>query len=137
MITLILFSVFHLQTFAQSFEPGVWKDSSQFTVNGVPLPNDKKEECITKEQAKDVKQTITHDLKKIGCSIAKWKVTGPKLEAVLDCETDQLTAQGTVKGSFTKKSYELRGEATGMIKDIFPAEATLKLSGKRLRACGS
>jgi len=130
----ILILLVSIQASAQSIEPGLWKDTSQFIVNGLPLPHEE-EECITKEQAKDVKTAITKDLKKIGCSISKWKVTGANLEASLNCETDEIEATGVVKGKFTKKSYELNGEAEGTIKDVIPATAVVKLKGQWAGAC--
>lgn len=133
-MTILLF-LLHLQSFAQSIEPGLWKDSSQFIVNGLPLPHENQEECITKEQAKDVKTAITKDLKKIGCSISNWKVKDSTLEASLNCETDEIEATGVVKGKFTKKSYELNGEAEGTIKEIVPATAVVKLRGQWAGAC--
>jgi hypothetical protein len=135
MITLLILLGLHLQSSAQSIEPGVWKDSSQFEVNGLPLPNEAKEECITKDQAKDVKMTIAKDLKKLGCAIATWKVTGTRLEAALKCKNDELNATGIIQGKITKKSYDLNGEAQGTIKDVLPANAILKLRGEWLRAC--
>jgi hypothetical protein len=138
-VTTLLFLLgIHVQASAQSIEPGVWKDSSKFTVNGLPIPNDEKEECITQEQAKDVKTAIAKDLKKIGCSITKWKVDGARLEASLKCKNDEMEveATGTVKGKFSKKSYELDGEAGGTIKEVLPANAVVRLRGVWARPCG-
>src|SRR4051812_13757359 len=102
-MTFLMFLFFsQVNSHAQSIDPGIWKDSSQFTVNDLPMPNDAKEECITPEQSKDVKLTIAKDLKKIGCSISKWKVNGQQLEASLNCQSEQINATGTVTGKFTK-----------------------------------
>lgn len=135
MTILILLLNFHFPSFAQSIEPGLWKDNSRFIVNGLTLPHGEQEECITKEQAKDVRTAITKDLKKIGCLISKWKTKGSSIEASLNCKTDEIEASGVVKGNFTKKSYELNGEAEGSIKEVLPATATVRLRGQWMGAC--
>lgn len=118
------------QVAAQSIDPGLWRDKSSFTVNGIPLPSKKQEECIRADQAKDVKSAIIKDLKAHGCELTKWTVKGSKLEASLKCDSDDLEASGTLKGQFSKKSYSLDGEAEGTYQQMLPAKAELKLRGE-------
>lgn len=120
--------------FAQNMQPGLWRAKTVLALNGIPLPASEDEECITKEETKDAKQTITDELKKKGCSLTKWDLKGKKLEAALKCQNNDLQAEGTLKGTVTEKSYALKGEAEGTFKMI-PSFATLDLSGKWLKTC--
>lgn len=121
--------------FAQSLDPGVWEAKSSFKLNGVPLPGGEDQECVTAADAKDAKITIGKELKKRGCEITKWDVKGKNLTASLKCENDDMDATGTIKGTFTAKSYSLSGEAQGTYQKLLPAEATLKLDGRWLKKC--
>lgn len=132
----IIFVLLLLSSFvqAQSLQAGLWRAKSSFDVNGIPLPDSEDEECISGELAKDVKATISKELKKKGCDLTKWSVKGQKLEASLKCNKDDLDATGTLKGTVTSKSYSLNGEAEGSYKMI-PSFATLKLTGKWVKSC--
>jgi hypothetical protein len=120
---------------AQSLEPGMWKAKTSFKLNGIPLPSSEHEECITPSEAKDVKSTITKELQKNKCELTKWNVKGKKLEASLECKSDELDAKGNLHGQFSKKSYELQGEAKGTYQNVLPSSATVQLSGQWVKAC--
>jgi len=132
-ITAILF--FSVQSFAQSFEAGLWKSKESLHLNGIPLPSSSDEECITKAQAKDAKATIAKELKKKGCSLTKWVLKNKKLDAAIKCNNDDMDATGHLSGPFSSTSYELTGEAKGTYKGVLPAVAELKLSGQRVSGC--
>lgn len=132
-IAMILFSSSLLQ--AQSLEPGVWKAKTSFKLNGVPLPSSEDEECVSAGEAKDAKATIAKELKKKGCELTKWTIKGKKLEASLVCKSDELEAKGNLRGEFSKKSYELQGDAKGTYQNVLPSTATVQLSGQWVKAC--
>jgi hypothetical protein len=122
------------KAYAQVLTPGIWKAKSSFKLNGLPLPGNDEEECITGDQAKDVKKTIEKGIKEKGCVLTKWKVKGSKLEASLSCQGKNLKAEGHLQGDVSPKSYNLSGEATGSLKG-FPTFADIKLSGVWVKAC--
>lgn len=124
-------------SFAQALEAGLWKAKSDFSINGLPLPSNENEECITKDEVKDIKATITKDLRKNNCTLDTWKAHAGKLEASLTCKSDGLEATGKIRGSYTTKSYDLAGEANGTYQKSIPASAKLKLKGQWTKTCGS
>lgn len=133
LITSILFATF--QVSAVSFEPGLWKSKESFKLNGIPLPSSEGEECLTKEQTKDAKATIETELQKKGCTLTKWSLKNKKLEASLKCDNKDMNATGNLSGDFSRKSYDLTGEAKGKYKNAIPASAKLKLTGQWVSAC--
>ena len=134
---IILLSIFGfgMPALAQSLTPGVWKAQTSFKLNGIPLPPSDSEECVSKESAKDVKATISKELKKKGCELTKWKLKGEKLEAALTCQSDDLNAKGKITGKVTSKKYALNGEAEGTYKNMIPSSATLTLNGQWDKPC--
>lgn len=119
---------------AQNMQAGLWKAKSNFELNGLPLPATENEECISKDLAKDPKKTISKELTKRGCVITKWTMKGKKLEASLKCQKDDIEAQGTLAGTVTQKSYDLKGDAEGSFKGI-PSFAKLNLTGQWTKPC--
>lgn len=126
--------VFSPSAFAQNMKPGLWQAKTSLSLNGLQLPASEDQECITAQEAKNAKETISRELKKKGCELTQWNLKGKSLEAKLKCEKDDLKAQGTLKGSVTDKSYELKGDAEGSFKSI-PSFASLDLKGKWLKEC--
>lgn len=120
---------------AQSLEPGLWKAKTTFKVGDLSLPPSEDEECISTAEAKDAKGTITKELKRNGCKLLTWKVTGSQLEVSLTCTNEQIDAKGTLRGHFSAKNYELNGDAEGTYQGVIPATATLKLTGQWAKAC--
>lgn len=120
---------------AQTLEPGLWKTSTSLDLNGIPLPDSDDEECITKDQTKDVKTTIEKGLKRKGCTLTKWMMKGEKLKASLNCKNNDVDAVGKLTGTVTKKSYDLHAEAQGKYKGTIPATAEIKLTGQWVKKC--
>lgn len=114
---------------AQTFETGFWKSKTSLELNGIPLPDSDDQDCITKDQIKDVKGTIEKGLKKKGCTLNSWNVTNNNLKASLTCKNKDVDATGEITGTITKKSYDLKAEAKGKYKDAIPATADIKLTG--------
>ncbi len=138
LILVWLFSFGALITFnlqAQVLEPGLWKIKTNFKLNGIAIPKSDEEECVTAAEAKDAKKTVTNDLKRNDCELKNWKVYGKNIEASISCATSAYEAEGTLKGTFTKKSYELIGDAKGTVEGIIPTVASIKLNGAWLKAC--
>jgi hypothetical protein len=133
LIAALLFLSFQLQ--AQSFEPGLWSTKESVQLNGLPLPSSSNKDCINESQAKDAKATIEKGLKNQGCSLTKWVVKNKKLDAAIKCKNDDIDAVGTLKGSFTVKSYDLTGEAKGKFRRLLPAVAELSLTGQWTQEC--
>ena len=132
-MTSFLLTALHVS--AESFTPGLWKSKESLTLNGIPLPSSEGEECLTKAQTKDAKVTIEKELQKKGCSLTKWSLKNKKLEASIKCDNDDMEATGNLRGDFSSKSYELKGEAKGKYKKALPAVAQLKLSGQWMKSC--
>ena len=128
-------SLLALSAQAQSLQAGLWKTKSVFVVSGVTLPSSEGEDCVTTEEAKDIKLTITKELKKNGCTLESWKTKASSLEASLTCKNDQLDAKGTLGGPFTTKTYTLAGKAKGVIHGSIPASADIKLTGVWTKEC--
>ena len=121
--------------FAQALQPGLWKTKSVFTVSGITLPSSNGEDCVTAEEAKDIKLTITKELKKNGCNLDSWKIKNSHLDAALTCKNDQLDAKGALSGIYTSKSYSLSGKANGVIQGSLPASAEIQLVGTWSKEC--
>ncbi|KHD88347.1 MAG: hypothetical protein OM95_09385 [Bdellovibrio sp. ArHS] len=131
----IILTVF-LTSFAQAqkLEPGLWKTKSVLILNGIPLPPAENEECISSTQTKNLKETITKELKKNDCQLNHWQLKGMQLQASLSCQKSEFNAKGTLRGKVTAKSYDLSGEAEGTY-NVIPSQATLKLTGRWTRVC--
>ncbi len=135
LILLVLLSFFGLAAKSQSIQNGIWKGRVSFNLNGIQLPTKEDEDCILPHEAQDIKTSIVKNLKKNGCSLMTWKVKNQNLEASLKCKNKDLDATGRLKGVFSKKSYNLKGEVQGTFKEMLPASATLELQGEWLKAC--
>lgn len=131
----ILILILSFQVHAQNLQPGLWKTKTSFKLNGVPLPASEKEECVSAQDTKDAKASISEELKKNKCELTKWKVKGKNLEAALKCDSDEVNAEGDLRGQFTNKSYNLQGEAKGTYQGVLPSTATVKLEGQWVSAC--
>lgn len=134
----VIFTILLLTTTqlpAQSMDPGLWKTQESVKLNGLPLPSPDAEECITASQARDAKATITQELKKHGCTVTKWNIKNQKLDATLNCDNETFTATGKLEGTFSRRSYRLKGEATGTFQQMLPAMASFELSGQWQRTC--
>lgn len=125
----------NLSVQAQTLKPGVWKGKVTFRVNGIPLPSTQDEDCILPHEVKNIKSSISKNLKKRGCSLTKWDIKGQKLEAALICKNKELDATGSMHGNFTEKHYKLEGEASGTYREMLPASATLVLQGDWVKTC--
>lgn len=132
-----VFSLISLASQAQSLTPGIWKTKTSFKLSGISLPSKEEVSCITEDEAKDAKTTITDGLKKQGCELNKWEVKNNKLQAALSCKNKDLEATGQIHGQFSKKSYSLDGEAEGTYKSAIPASATIRLTGQWVKKCGT
>lgn len=123
------------ELYAQSFEPGIWKSKESIKLNGLPFPAPDGEECISAAQAGDARAAIAAELKRIDCSITKWDAKNQKLELSVSCDNKNFSATGNLKGSFTRKNYDLRGDANGSIRQTIPAVVEMHLTGQWQRAC--
>ena len=134
----ILFSVLFIfvqYALSQTMEPGLWKSKESFELAGLNLPSTNGEECVTEGQAKNAKSTIEKELKKQGCTLTKWAVKNEKLDASVTCKNADLDATGDLRGDFSKKNYDLKGEVQGKYKKALPAVAKINLTGHWVKAC--
>ena len=136
-ITIIIFTIsfFVITIHAQSLQPGIWKVKSDIKLNGISLPTESVEDCITVAEAKDAKTTVAKELKRNECLIKSWKIKGQNLTAKISCASREIQADGILTGQFTKKSYILSGNATGTYQNLIPSVAHLKLEGVWISAC--
>lgn len=134
-LILILLNLFVFTVSAQSLQPGIWKVKTVFKLNGIPLPTQDDQECISASEAKDAKSTIAKELKRNDCEIKTWKIAGKNLETKISCSGSDVKAEGVLKGQFTAKSYRLTGKAEGTYQDIIPSVASLSLAGDWVKDC--
>lgn len=120
--------------FAHAIQPGIWRAENSVKLNGIPLPGSENEECISKSKARDLKATITKDLKDKGCELTQWKVKSKKLDAALRCKNEDIDASGKLAGDVTDKMYDLKGEASGKWKAI-PATVAVHMKGNWVSGC--
>lgn len=134
--TILFFAVLTMSVFAnaQSLTPGHWKTKTLMVLNGFALPDPDSDECLSQEDATDIKARIEQELQSKGCALTKWTVRGSSITSTIACETDTFRATGTLAGQFTSKSYNIKGEAKGFVT-IFPAKAQVSLSGVWVGAC--
>lgn len=127
----LLFIFFFVSVSASAFSmsPGLWTSTVAFELNGISLPHKKSQACISAEQAKNPKSTISQGLKKQGCELKKWNLKGIHLSAEVICKNEKMEAQGKLKGTITTNSYNIKGNAQGTYKSTIPSVATIKLSG--------
>ena len=130
----ILLTFFASPLLAHSVKPGIWRAETAFELNGIPMPNEVIQECVSKTQASDLKATIAKDLKEKGCELTDWNVKGQKLAAALKCRSGEIQATGNLSGELTDKRYDLKGQARGTWNTI-PTTATVKLTGKWVSDC--
>jgi hypothetical protein len=130
-----LFILLSLKAFSQSMKPGLWKTTTAFKLNGIPLPTKDSDGCVSAKEAKDAKKTITDGLKKDGCELTKWEIQSGNLQASLSCKNKDIEAKGDLHGKFTEKHYELEGDATGTYMNAIPSAATVRLTGTWVKSC--
>ena len=98
------------------------------------MPESKNQECVSTAQAKDIKGTLSKELKKHGCSVTKWTAKGKQVEIAIQCDKSGLVAKGNLRGTVEPKNYNLSGEAEGTFQQI-PSQASVSLKGKWLKIC--
>lgn len=119
---------------ANSIHPGIWKASSQVHLNSISLPSTETEECVSKKDAKDLKTTLSKDLKEKGCELTEWLIKKNKLTAGLKCKNDDIDAEGQLQGRVDAKSYELTGDARGHYNGM-RASVEVKFTGQYVGPC--
>lgn len=127
--TIIFLCLFGLMATATSMQPGTWKSVTSFRLNGIQVPSNESQACVSASEASDVKSTIGRGLKKDGCDLTKWDLKGTQLSASVSCKNKDIEADGNLKGTVTAKSYNLEGDAQGVYKNTIPSVAKLKLTG--------
>lgn len=120
---------------AQTLDSGLWKTQTSFKLNGISLPAKEHEDCVSAEEAKDVKSTIVKALEKESCELTQWEVKKGKLKASLSCQNKDVDAKGKIHGQVSSKSYSLEGEAEGTYKKVIPSTVTVKISGQWIKKC--
>lgn len=137
MKTLFIILLISFPLMAQKLEPGTWKSQSRVKLNGFPLPSENEANCITKDELKNPKQTIEEALEKNKCKLTKWSMKKNNVSASVICDNDDFKASGVIAGNFSKKSYDLEGEASGVHDIIGKTRAEIKLTGEWTGACES
>jgi hypothetical protein len=129
-----VFAILFSQANAQAVNPGLWQVQSNFEVSGLALPESKSEECVSAEDAKDLKTSLARELGKSGCVATKWVHEGEKVDISLKCNKSGLEAAGNLQGVVKAKSYQISGTAEGTFQNI-PATADIRLTGQWLKSC--
>ncbi len=130
-----LVSLLAFQMTAHALQPGLWKSTTTFRLNGIPMPNSHDENCFSPSQAKDTKSAIEEELKKKGCSLDNWILKNQKLTADLNCNNKDVEAHGKLTGDITQTKFEIKGNAKGKYKRFLPSVAAVTLSGERVGTC--
>lgn len=115
--------------------PGIWKSKAKVELLGIPLPDNEKKECVRPKDIKNLKNAVSDSLDKYGCTLKQWKLKKQKLDAKIECKTDDLNADGNLTGTITEKNYELTGTAKGHYKSKIPTKAEFTINGEWLGPC--
>lgn len=126
---LFILPLFGINTQAISMRPGQWKSTTSFKLNGIQLPKNESQGCVSPKQASDIQTTLTKGLQKDGCELKKWNLKGTHLQAEVSCQNKDIAAEGKISGTVTEKSYNLEGNAQGIYKNAIPSVATITLTG--------
>ncbi|VXC98123.1 conserved exported hypothetical protein [Enterobacterales bacterium 8AC] len=123
-----------------SIEPGLWRDGGTIMFNGQALTNspkdDEDEECVSAEQAKDLRAAMASSYKDSGCEITSWdRAPGDKLEIGLACVNEEGKSKGKLSGVYTSTSYDLKGRLDGTHIHAGPYFLDMHMYGKRIGEC--
>tara|TARA_B110001454_G_scaffold158569_1_gene147894 strand:- start:32561 stop:32980 length:420 start_codon:yes stop_codon:yes gene_type:complete len=122
-------------TFAQNLVPGIWKATVRVKLLGIPLPTNEQKECVRPKDIKNIKTVVSEALEKNGCKLKEWKLKKQKLDAQIQCKTEDLDAAGKLTGTIKEKSYDLAGTAEGYYQSKIPTKAEISLKGEWLGFC--
>lgn len=99
---------------AQTINPGLWKASTVIKLNSVGLPPIDVNDCISANEAKDIKKYIQENLiPDTQCTIKKWDYKNPDLKVNLSCENSQYSSKGELIGKVTEKAFNIAGTLRG------------------------
>ncbi|MBC7740755.1 MAG: DUF3617 family protein [Bdellovibrionaceae bacterium] len=141
---LILISVLSLAATKSKVKPtaattalaaGQWHSEAHFKLNGIPMPPSDDKNCVTKEETKDVKKAIEESLARNDCKLITWVMKKETVDATVSCANDDFSADGTLKGTFSQKKYDLAGDIQGKHKLLGKARAHVKLTGEWIGEC--
>ncbi|WP_431222114.1 DUF3617 domain-containing protein [Serratia sp. L9] len=99
-----------------SIKPGLWRNGGTVKINGQALPDspeDDEDECVSAEEAKDLRASMGSNFEDSGCKITSWQNQGDALEIGLQCVNEEGTSKGKLSGLHTATAFDLKGRMVG------------------------
>lgn len=101
-----------------SIKPGLWRTGGTMKINGQALPNspedgEEEEECVSAEDAKDLRATMDANFADSGCKTTSWRHQGDTLDIGMECVNDEGSSKGTLSGLHTATAFDLKGRQVG------------------------
>ncbi|MBC7419772.1 MAG: DUF3617 family protein [Bdellovibrio sp.] len=125
----LIIVLFPLSALTQTLNSGMWHSEAYFKLNGIPMPPKKDDSCVTESEAKNPKIAIEDSLKRNDCQLTNWVLKKNNVKATVKCKNDQYEADGELKGTFEKRSYQLEGRIKGHHQLIGHAYADVDFKG--------
>ena len=107
---------------------GMWEITTQMDMPGMKMPEMKLNQCVTKEQLKDLTSTLPNSTKDQTCKISDYKVEGNKVTWKMACAAQGMSGEGEMLFSgdtYTGKMNMTTGQGA----------MAMKYSGKRVGDC--
>lgn len=107
---------------------GLWEITTQMDMPGMKMPEMKLNQCVTKEQLKDVAGTLPNSNKDQTCKTTDYMVDGNKITWKMACPAQKMSGEGEML--FSGDTY------TGKLNMTTGQGAmAMKYSGKRVGDC--
>ena len=98
----------------QTITPGLWKASTVIKLNSLALPSVDVDDCVSANEAKDIKKYIQENLMPdTQCKIKTWDYKKPNIKISLSCENSQYSSKGDLAGKVTEKAFNIAGSMRG------------------------
>lgn len=121
---------------AQTITPGLWKAKTVIKLNTLALPPIDANDCISANEAKDIRKYIQENLiPDTQCTIKTWDYKKPELKVTLTCSNSQYDAKGDVRGKVTEKEFHLTGTLSGTHIVMGDVEVGIDYKGTYTKTC--
>lgn len=121
---------------AQTITPGLWKAKTKLTLGGMAMPLFDVDDCISADEAKDIKKYIQENLiPETQCKVSTWDYKKPDLKVTLTCENNQYSANGKLNGKVTDKEFKIAGTLTGKHVVMGAIDVGVDYDGKYTKTC--
>lgn len=122
--------------FAQNITSGLWKAKTKITIAGMTMPLFDVDDCISSNEAKDIKKYIQENLiPETQCTVKTWNYKKPDLKVTLSCENSQYNANGNLSGKVTDKEFKIGGTLHGTHVAMGSVNVGVDYTGTYTKAC--